>query len=240
LRKNIFRNALNYWSNSSSKPTGRVQATRGKVSAMNVYRRFVLLGLLSAFSFSVPDSLVLAATPEFTVTATDVTMSSSNSSGTGSSSFTLTSVNNYTGTVQVLCEPPTPPAGTKIPYCGSVAVRTYSLTANQKVTGNIGFYNAPVPCSNPCPVSQPRRGHGLAQGLALAGVLLLGFGFRRRQPRWLMLTLLAVGTLSGLAAIGACGGGNSAVTPGTYSYTIEARDLNTATPVSALIDVTVP
>lgn len=85
-----------------------------------------------------------------------------------------------------------------------------------------------------------RRGHGLAQGLALAGALLFGFGFRRRAARWLTLTLFAVGTLTGLAGISACGGNNSVVTPGTYAYTIMAKDLNTNASVTTSVNVIVP
>src|SRR6202034_857014 len=55
----------------------------------------------------------------------------------------LTSVNGYTGTVGINCSAPTPPTGVKLPFCGSVvAFQPYTLTANQVVTGSIGFVNA--------------------------------------------------------------------------------------------------
>jgi hypothetical protein len=183
----------------------------------------------------------LAATPDFTITAANVTMSSNTSSGSGSSSFTLTSVNGYTGTVSIRCNPPTPPVGVNLPICnfGGPVRPPYTLTANQEVTGAIVFLNS-NPC-NDCLVSLlSRGGHGLAPGLALAGALLLGFGIRRRAPRWHMLTLLAVGALAGLAGISACGGNNNAVTTGTYTYTIAAVDINTDVAVTASINVTVP
>jgi hypothetical protein len=85
-----------------------------------------------------------------------------------------------------------------------------------------------------------RGGHGLAPGLALAGALLLGFGFRRRAVRWHTLTMLAVGTLADLAGISACGANNDVVTPGTYAYTITATDVNTSVSVTTSVDVTVP
>ena len=117
----------------------------------------------------------------------------------------------------------------------------YTLTANEVVTGSMAFYNSAVPCSNPCPVSLPHRvGRGLTPGLALAGVLLFGFGFRQRAARWLTLTLLAVGALAGLAGISACGGSGNAVTPGTYAYTLAASDINTNVAVTATVNVTVP
>jgi hypothetical protein len=220
---------------------------------MQRYRLIVLLGFLLAFSFVVFGSPALAATPSFTITGTNVTMSSSTSSGAGSSSFTLTSVNGYTGTVSVRCAPPLlsppPPGGLKVPYCGNGGLGAgaipvqppITLTANEVVMGTIPFFNSPVPCSNPCPASLPQhRGHGLAQGLALAGALLLGFGFRRRRARWLTLTLLAIGALAGLAGISACGANNNVVTPGTYAYTITATDVSTSVSVTTSVSVMVP
>jgi hypothetical protein len=208
-------------------------------------RLLVVLGALVTFSVAFFGSPALAVTPSFTITATSATLSSSTSSGVGSSSFTLTSVNGYTGSVRVGCDPPNPPAGAKVPYCtdgyptaGAIPAQPpIPLTANEVVNGTVSFYNLAVPV----PVSLPRRGsHGLAQGLALAGALLFGFGFMRRSPRWLMLALFALCTLAGLAGISACGANNNAVTPGNYVYTISATDVNTSVSVTALVNVTVP
>lgn len=219
---------------------------------MQKYRLPALLGILAVVAVMLSGApLWAAATPSFTITATNVTLSSSTSSGAGSSSFTLTSVNGYAGQVRVGCQPPIPPAGVKVPYCGyGVPIPTgaavpaeppITLTANEAVPGTISFYNAAVPCGNPCPVNLPSQGHrGLPQGLALAGALFFGFGFRRRAARWLTLTLLAVGALAGLAAISACGGDNNVVTPGTYTYTISATDVTTSVSVTTSINVTVP
>jgi hypothetical protein len=204
----------------------------------------VLWALVTVTIFGVP---LFAATPSpsFTITATNVTMSSTTSSGSGSSSFTLTSVNGYAGTVGINCSNLDPPAGVNVPICdfgGPAFPVSYTLTANQVVTGSILFLNSQPPCKDGvCPVSLPHRGaRRLPQGLALAGALLLGFGFRRRTARWLTLTLLAVGTLAGLAAISACGGNNNVVTPGTYAYTIMAKDLTTNASATTSIHVTVP
>jgi hypothetical protein len=216
---------------------------------MHIQRLLVVLGPLLTFGFVYSGSLALAATPAFTIAATNVIMSSSTSNGTGTSTFKLSSINGYTGSVLVDCNPPTPPGGVKTPYCtyGASGIapvpaqQPITLTANEAVTGTVTFYNAPVPCSNPCPVSLLRRGgHGPAPGLALAGVLLLGLGFRRRRARWLTLMLLAAGTMAGLAGISACGGNNNAVTPGTYAYTIVATDLNTSVSVTTSVNVTAP
>lgn len=208
-------------------------------------RIFLLAALLFAFLAAFSGRNALAATPAFTITASNVTMTSSSSSGAGSSSFTLTSVNGYAGTVGIQCGPPTPPAGVKVPICnwGAFAYPALEpLTANQTVTGTIEFLNVAPPC-NPCPVSLPRReGHGLAQGLALGGALLFVFGFWPRAANRLTLTLLVVGALACLAGISACGGNKSVVTPGAYTYTLTAVDLNANAigSVSATINVTVP
>jgi hypothetical protein len=216
---------------------------------MQGFRPLVLLGLFLAFISVSCGSLALAATPSFTITATSVTMSSNTSSGTGSTTFTLTSVDGYAGSVRVGCDAPTPPAGVKVPYCGDIGNGAavvpvqppITLTANEVVSGTVSFINSPAPCSNPCPVSLPRRGgHGLAPGVALAGVLLFGFGLRRRAARWLTLMLFALGILAGLAAISACGANNTVVTPGTYAYTLTATDINTNVSVTTPVNVTVP
>ncbi|MGA7343891.1 MAG: hypothetical protein WBE72_07695 [Terracidiphilus sp.] len=209
---------------------------------MHRYRPLVLFSSLLTFTLAFSAARAPAATPAFTITATNVTLSSSTSSGVGSSSFTLTSVNGYTGSVFVGCDPPTPPAGVKLPYCGSGSSGTgavpiqppITLTADEVVTGTIPFYNSRLPA----PFSAlHRRDRGMAPSLALAGALLLGFGFRRRRARWLALALY---TLFALAGISACGGNNDYVTPGTYAYTVAATDVDTSATVTATFNVTVP
>ncbi len=194
-------------------------------------------------SLALSAARAFAATPSFTITATNVTMSSAASSGTGSTTFTLTSVNGYAGNVGIICSSPTVPSGVSVPLCnlgGPAIVNEEALTANQVATGIVAFLNSHPPCDGPCPVNLPqRKNHGLAPGLALAGALLIGFRFRRRARRWLTLTLLAVGALIGLAGIGACAN-NNAVTPGTYTYTIEAEDMSTYAYVTTSVNVTVP
>jgi hypothetical protein len=209
---------------------------------MHSYRLVAFLGMFFAGSLGFYGSPALAATPSFTITTTPVTMSSTTASGQGSSTFTLTSVNGYAGTIGIGCGNLYPPSGAKAPLCdfgGPAYPAAYTLTANQVMTGSILFLNTHPPC-NPCPVSLPRHeGHGLSSGLALAGALLFGVGLRRRTARWLTMTLFAVGALAGLVGISACSDG-SVVTPGTYVYTIAAMDMNTNVTVTTSIDVTVP
>lgn len=172
-------------------------------------------------------------------------MSSSGSTGSATSTFTLTSVNGYAGTIDIGCEPPTPPTGVKVPFCDlsvGPARPPYTLTANLVVTGIIPLVNASPPCTDVCPVILPHhRSHRFAPSLALAGMLLVGFGFRRRRARWLALMLVAAGALAGLAGITACGGANTnVVTPGTYAYTVSATDVKTSVSITTSINVTVP
>ena len=209
------------------------------------YYLFAVLGALAVVSIALSGAPLLAATPSpsFTIAATNVTMSSNFATGTGSTSFTLTSVNDYAGNVGIICGGPTVPAGVTVPVCnlGGPAILTVEvLTANQTATGTVVLLNTRPPCS-PCPVSLPHpASHKLVTGLALAGALLFGFGFRRSKQRWLVLTFLAVGSLAGLAGIGACGGNKSVVTPGTYVYTVSAVDMTTSATVNTSINVTVP
>jgi hypothetical protein len=199
----------------------------------------LLAGSLLTCGVLISASPALAATPAFTITATSVTMSSSAADGVGLNTFTLTSVNGYTGTMEVHCEPPTPPPGAKIPYCGGGAVSgAFTLTANQVATGHMNFDNAPVP--QPAAGMSSRAVLRMVPGVALAGLLLFGFGIRRRSAHWLRLTLVAVGSLGTLAVISACGGNQNYVTPGAYQYTMTATDINSAASVSSSFNVSVP
>jgi hypothetical protein len=205
---------------------------------MNIQRSFVSLATLLALGIGVYGAQAQPATPVFNVSASNVTMSSSGKNGTGSSTFTLTSMDGYTGTVGITCYPTSEPAGAKIPYCGgSLPPVGYTLKANATVTGSLSFYNVPVPVMPAASKVSPA--HAGATGLALAGAILLGFGFRRKAGRWLVMILLATGMLTGLAAISGCGGGNSVVTPGTYSYTVQGVDTHSVI-VTSTFQVTVP
>lgn len=205
---------------------------------MRTYRLSAVFGLILACLLCWGPLSALAVTPAFTIAATDVTVSSANSSGFGSSSIALTSVDGYTGTVQVICDPPTPSNGVKTPYCnGPTADPSYTLTANKTVTAKVGFSNATLPAGI---VGLPRRrSSGPVPVLALAGVLLWGIAKRRRAARFLTLILVVAGSLATLGGMSACGGSSNAVTPGTYVYTLTASD-HASNTVTTSIHVTVP
>lgn len=180
-----------------------------------------------------------ASAQSFTIAATNVVMPLS---GMGSSQFTLTSINGYTGTIVLNCQPTNPSAGAKLPICSGYTAPAYQLEANATLQGSIEFF----PYGVPIPVSLPRhRGgplsHAPAVGLVLAGALK--FGLRARRRAWCSLALVLLG-LAGLAGISACGGASSSVmTPGSYPYTVTAMEYNGTTfgtSVSTSILVTVP
>src|ERR1039458_5227636 len=81
---------------------------------------------------------VLAAAPAFTLTATNVTMAGH---GSGTSQFTLTSVNGFTGTVGVSCSGPDANLlpDLVLPSCdhpGQLLV----VPANGSASGTMNFY----------------------------------------------------------------------------------------------------
>jgi hypothetical protein len=157
-----------------------------------------------------------AATPSFTISATNVTMPSS---GDGSIPFVLTSGDGYVGTVAVQCPEVNAPAKAKIPDCGGGPALAFNLTANEMVKGNLVLtpYGVPVPLT--------------------AGALLVGLALRRRKAGWTTLTLSLAGTLASLGEVAGCG--TAGMTPGTYAYTITATDAKTNLVVSTTANVTV-
>lgn len=74
----------------------------------------IFIGAILAFCSHVSSPRAFAAAPSFAVSATNVTMPLSQSQY-GSSTFTLTSVNGYTGGPQVTCAAINPPAKPNCP-----------------------------------------------------------------------------------------------------------------------------
>ena len=182
-------------------------------------RCFYLFAWVLAFGAALDSVPAHAATPSFTISATNVTMPSS---GDGSIPFMLTSVDGYVGTVAVQCPEVNAPARARIPDCGGGPLFAFDLTANETVHGNLVLtpYGVPVP---------------LAAGALLVGLVLR----RRRTAGWPTLALVVAGTLASPGGIIGCGTGNSSMTPGTYTYTIMATDTKTNVAVSTTANVTV-
>ncbi len=207
---------------------------------MSARRMLLLFATIFAIGYGFADTRAVAATPSFTFTASNATMSTD---GSGSVSWTLTSVDGYAGTFSINCTATSTPVGAKLPVCGESAVaQAYTLTANGTVQGTIGLSATFCSTSNPsaCPVKLDRKRPGFGAGFALAGALLLGLGFRRRRVRSFTFMLLAAGMLAGIVGITSCSGGSNTLTPGVWPYTVTATDLSTGDYTSTSITVTVP
>jgi hypothetical protein len=211
---------------------------------MERYRLPIFLGLLAAGLFALSGARALASSG-LAMTATNVTMPSS---GNGVSNFSISGFPGN-GTVIIGCVYAGTNIEAKIPYClsgassASVPVERIPVTAGQTLTGTIDFY--PPTTILPAALRKaPRPFNRLpAATLALAGALMLGFGFRRKAPRWFAMALFAVGVLAAASGISGCSA--NSMTPGTYPYTITAnyQDTSDAMLDSILntnIEVTVP
>lgn len=201
---------------------------------MQVCRLLVLCGPVLAVSCASIEAGAVAVTP-FAVKATNVTMPSVTAIKTfggvtsfhlGSSQITVTGIPGA-GTLTISCQYSGPTTKAKIPeQCGPVGAPGIRVTAGETFTGTVYFVpydQGPIPS-----LSQLRRapavsGHLAATALALAGALMLGFGFRRKTPRWLALTVFAMGALAGALQASASGRKADPMTRGTYQYTISAN-----------------
>ncbi len=182
----------------------------------------ILCGLALVLVTGVPSR---AATAPFAIAATDVTMTRS---GTAISQFTITGI-PLDGTIYLRCAYAGNTAMEKmVPICPMTPPRLYTVTAGGTLQGPITFYpptNVAIPASAP------------VAGAALAAVLLLGLGFRRRCRGCLALLALCVACLAGMTA---CGGSNNGMTPGTYPYTITAvNNATSTTPLSVMVNTTI-
>ena len=156
---------------------------------MTFFSRWILASSIGAFSVD-----ALASTPEFAITASNVTMPMNGTPGFSQYEVTAIPMN---GTLAVDCQylgkGPTQDA----PICNYGPVMApKQVDAGQTVTGTIGFF----PAGSAIPVGLHRRAISLG-GLALAGVLMLGIGLRRSARRWFLLSLLATGAVAGVAGI---------------------------------------
>jgi hypothetical protein len=188
-----------------------------------------LLFVCAAVLLAVPAG---AATPAFTVSATNVTLPGGKAEGTGQ--FTLTSVNGYTGRLVVNAQFAGGDMNAKPPSCRMPSI-LFTLNANQSVTGNLIClpYGVPVPAVKLHRLPA-RSQHAPVLALAVAGFLCLRRRLRASAARWLGLFVLAVVTLTSMSA---CGGNGLS---GTYPFTVTATDTVTQAAVKTSIMVTVP
>lgn len=208
-----------------------------EVSVMTRNKVLSYLVVLSALAPTLCRAGVPTSTPIFTISAGNVTMPSS---GTVSVPFTLTSVNGFVGSVTVSCIAPTEPAGVRVPFCDQGGpIMAYPLTSDGNATGNmtiVAIQPNPVPLADRS--SLARRGEG--EGWALAGILMLGIGLRRKSSRRFTRMSLVAGMMVALAGIGVCGcGGPPTLTPGPYLFTLNASSISPTLGPSAITTLTV-
>lgn len=197
-----------------------------KPDSFGFLRLFVVCcaGMLGAQSFA-------AGTPAFTITATNVAMPTNGDAGT--SQFTLTSVNGYSGRLVVNSQYSGGDMNAKPPNAGAHTAPFYTLNANSTATGTLTFY----PYGKVVPIA---RLHGLtglpnpapALGLAVAG----WFALRRRTKTARRFALVVLAVLS-IAGVSACGSNGLS---GVYPFTVTATDTVTGATANTQIMVTVP
>jgi hypothetical protein len=170
-------------------------------------------------------SLASSKPPTFTVKATNVQMGDMSSATT---TYTLTSVNGFSGQVGVVCHglDSNQVPDLILPSC-THANQLMTLPANGQVSGIIDLIPPVGVGSSSSAQLHQFPGGPVAGALAAAGLLLFGL---RRHPRWPLIALLAFACLGGTT--GCIGHGGLAMTHGDWGYTI------TATSTSGTIETT--
>ncbi len=168
-------------------------------------------------------TLAQTPAPDFTITGENITISRT---GSGAIPYTLSSVNGFTGSVAVVCDPPPESLSVNIPVCGAGPVFAYPVSSGQVIQGSFTLYSrgTPMPAS-----AIATENPALAILLCLA--LLCPLALRRKQlSGWLNLPVLLVAATL-LAVSAGCGSGPQGYTPGTYSYLLTASQTGSQTPL---------
>lgn len=201
---------------------------------MQVCRLLVLCALGLAGSCASIGAGAVAVTP-FAIKATDVTMPSvtpvqKDGGATmihlGSSEVTVTGIPDD-GLLTIECWYSGPSTKAKIPrQCGPTGRLGRRVTAGQTAYGYVNFVpydQGVVPGLSQLQRAPAASGDPAATVLALAGALMLGFGFRRKTLRCFVLTVIAVSALAGALQASIGGRKGTPMAPGTYQYTISAN-----------------
>jgi len=224
------------------KPKNRARDRAAKKDTwMIVSRRRIFLNFFLIFCLGSVGLTARAATPGVKLTATNVSMGDR---ATGTSQFTLTSVNGFTGQVGVVCVGPVPgPYNEVLPDCSHPA-QVITVPANGSVSGTMQFippWTIPTAKLRDLP-GRPRRGP-LGTPVAAGGLFtacLLGLSLRRGWGQRLSVMGLAAAGLVGLGSVSGCiGQGGLAMTPGSYPYVLIGQTPSLPTTPYAVITVTV-
>lgn len=175
-----------------------------------------------------------AASSGFTIAATNVSLSDT---GSGSSSYTVTSQGGFTGQVGVSCYAPGTDGSLVIPSC-DVPEQFLTLPANGSVSGKMPF----TPPTDVTARNEGRPNPRPTGPFAAGTLVLLGLAAARKRMRWnraMGPLILFTGLIAGLTMTTGCGGhGGLAMSHGTFGYTIQAQ-APSAKAATAYISVTV-
>ena len=186
----------------------------------------------SVFNSATGTTSVTVTAAAYTLSATGLTLTRG---GSGVSTVTVSTANNYAGTVSLKCSVTSSPTGAKdIPTC--TATQTVTLGSGTTTgTAGINVRSTQATAAMQMPVIQKGSGSlGLSGGAMLAFILFC-VPERRRFARWLPIAIV---TLALFGALSACGGGGGSVssqpkdtgtTPGAYTLTVIGTGSDAAT-----------
>ena len=112
----------------------------------------------------------------YAISATNVTMPAS---GTATTKYTVSEI-PIRGDLSISCAYSGPQTDANLPVCDGGPSVLIPVNAGQTVTGSVVFY----PYGSVVPAVKRAQQNLPAPGLALAGALLIGLGFRRKALRW--------------------------------------------------------
>ena len=182
-------------------------------------------------AFGLPGTLSASSSPGFTISSTNVTL---DDQGTASTQFTVTSTNGFAGKVGVYCQEPDPNLlpFVVLPQC-SHPTQYVNVPAKGSASGTIAFY---PPWVTPQTTSQLLTPRPPGSSLPLMACIFFGLGLLRLRLRKLptMSVMVMAACLSFAFGIAGCvQSGGEAMTPGTYTYTINGATVPGATPAAS-------
>lgn len=173
--------------------------------------------------------VLAASTPGITITATNIAI---DDRGTASTQFTVTSSNGFAGKVGVYCQEPNPNLlpFVILPQC-SHPTQYVDVPEGGSATGTIAFYPPWTPQQTSSGLG-PRRQP--LSPIPLFASIIVGLGFLRLRARSAFRGMLAAAVcltfLSGMVGCTATGG--EAMTPGSYTYTINGATVPGESPAA--------
>ena len=235
--------------NSGAKTLGTAGCTAGSCVTITIPANSLNTGpdtLTAAYNGdanylgSVGTASVTVTPSVFTLAAT--TPAAISPGGTATSTVTVSSTTDYSGTVTLTCALTTSPSGANssyLPTCAATSglstVTMTSGTASGTGSVTVSTTAASAALAYPKLPGKSRGLFGAGSGALLALLLFFGIPARRRSWRSMLGILVLMAALGSLAA---CGGGSSGgsttsnpgTTAGTYTFTVTGTGNPTVTP----------